>query len=160
MGQLRQLGQLRRHVPLIGLKIRAVRFLGKALIPWADILANITPRDPAIQVLCNVVGKGFRSVFNGVVGNALGGIYDKRRNNSTRRTGIYAAGAGSAVIGVGRIGLEIEGRKNLPEEDPGAIFTGDDVAIFSDPTEARSLCPKFILDGSGVGVIASFYSAV
>jgi hypothetical protein len=49
-----QLLEIRGNIPRVGLKIRDPAGLGKALVPRADLLADVTAGHPVVQVLGNL----------------------------------------------------------------------------------------------------------
>ncbi len=52
------------------------------------------------------------------------------------RTGIQAAGTGATVSSVWRIRRKVQVSDNFSQEDPGAVFAADHVAVFGIPADA------------------------
>jgi len=142
------------YVPRIRFEAGFVGGLGEALVPGADVLADVAACDPALEVLSDRVGDLLSLALDGVISDAAVGVDDEGLGDRVGRTGINTAATATAVVGMGLVGGEGQVGDEFAEEDPGAVVAGDEVAIFGDPAQARSLGPELVLDGAGIGVEA------
>ena len=87
-----------------GLKISLRRFLGKALIPRTNILANVTTCHPIVEI--DRIGDRLCPVLDGVIGNTTVGIHHKGLGDRPRWASIKATGTSAAMLRMGLIWLQ------------------------------------------------------
>lgn len=156
IGNLGDRVQGRRNILRIGLKLGNVCLLGESLVPGADILANVAPCYPALEMGGDRIRNLFGAVFDRVVGDAAVGIDDEGGADRLGGASVEAAGAGAAVGRVGAIGGKLKVGQDFAQEDPGTILAGNYIAVFGNPAQSGAFCPDFVLDGTCVGVVAGF----
>ena len=123
---------------------------------WADIetviaAENTVPQFAAEFIRDRIAGTG---QFNGEVGNAAAGIDDVRLSDRTRGTGAHAQRTGFTEIDGRLIGIQLHGRENFSQQQPGAEAGRDEIGMFADPAQSGLLRPRFFHDGAGVDVPA------
>src|SRR4029077_14205804 len=90
--------------------------------------------------------------FDCQVGDTESGIDDIGFYDGAGRAGLNTEGTASAQICGRFILFEIQGRQDLPEQEPGAIFGRYEIGMFPNPAEAGLLCPGLFHDRAGVDV--------
>ena len=108
----------------------------RPLVPRTDVEAVVAPEDAVAEGFAVLDGDG-PLVLDGQVGEALARIHLIGRDDRRGRTGVDAAGTGPAAVGFPRgRDLELQGRQDDAEEEPGAGPAVDEDRALALPTEA------------------------
>lgn len=101
----------------------------------ADLLADVAAEDPVAHAWLQV-GRNVAAMLDGEVRNAARGVHPVGVGEGVRGTGVEAAGAGAAVVGLRRVWGEVEGGKYLAEEKAGAEVLVQDERVLADPADS------------------------
>ncbi len=89
-------------------------------------------------------------MLDGQVGQAASGIQLERGREGVGGTGVETGGAGPAVFGFGRVGLDLGSGQDDTQEQPVAVVAAEQVCVFALPAEAGALGERLFHQGGGV----------
>ncbi len=141
-------------------KLRKRCFRRKAQIPGTDIVADIAPERPAVD-LAGQFGGNLLLVLDREVGDALGGVEDVGLDKGVGGAGVEALGATAAVVGgEGRIDGQRQVGEDAADDEPGADAGAEEHRVLADPAEAGALGEFPLGDRASVHVWARSLGAV
>src|SRR3974377_1092636 len=129
----KQLGERRGIQVMTHLEIR-VAGGARELVPRTHQLAVIAAEDAIADPLAQL-HRDRAVVLDGEIGNAAARIEAPGRNDRPRRAGGDARLGGATVRARRLIERERQNGEQLPEEEPRAALTRDEVGVLADPAE-------------------------
>src|SRR6185295_910697 len=119
-----------------------------------DVQAIVAAENAIAHLRGELVGDHFPAAtqFYRQVGDTESGIDDIGFHDGAGRAGLNTEGTASTQICGRFIRFEIQGRQNLSEQEPGAIFGRYEIGMFPNPAETGLLCPGLFHDRAGIDV--------
>ena len=148
VAQLQQRKKLRRR-EVVALPERRLAALGALAVHRAHVLADVAPEDPVAHQRPHLSGNR-PPELDSQERDAAPVVDHEGRDDGAGRAVVDAPHAFAAILGERRVGLQLQVRDHVSQQDPGAKGRVQDVGVLAEPADSGALRRRAVVHGAVV----------